>query len=148
MAHTFLVEAGRWNLEGNWLERDRAPIAVKGRTIVAWGQDDWYSMVNKLIFPGEEREEITFQYRGRFDDDARRYTFVLQHSELGRVEGEGWITPGAIVQRYWAINDKQRRSGFETLHRISDSKYCLSNGILAGHQLMSAMDAVLDLQYR
>ena len=73
---------------------------------------------------------------------------MLQHSELGRVEGEGWITPGAIVQRYWAINDKQRRSGFETLHRISDSKYCLSNGILAGHQLMSAMDAVLDLQYR
>ncbi|HIK33146.1 MAG TPA: hypothetical protein IGS17_17075 [Oscillatoriales cyanobacterium M59_W2019_021] len=148
MAHTFLVEAGRWNLEGNWLERDRPPIVVKGRMIVAWGQDDWYSMVTKLIFPGGERDEITFQYRGRFDDDARRYTFVLQHSELGHVEGEGWITPGAIVQRYWALNDKQRRSGFETLHRISDGKYCLSSGILAGHQLMSAMDAILDLQYR
>jgi hypothetical protein len=148
VTHTFLVETGRWNLEGHWLDQSQKSILVRGKTIVAWGQDDWYSMVTKLIFPGEEREEITFQYRGRFDDNARRYTFVLQHSELGRVEGEGWITPGAIVQRYWALNDQQRRSGFETLNQISDSKYCLSSGIMTGHQLMSAMDAVLDLQYR
>lgn len=146
MAHTFLLEAGRWNLEGHWLERSGELATVKGRTIVAW-KDNWYSMVTKLIFPNEEREEITFQYRGRLDDGERRYTFVLQHSELGKVEGEGWVTPGAIVQRYWTLSDKQRRSGFETLNRLSDTKYCLSSGIMTGHSLISAMDAVLVLQY-
>ncbi|WP_017662815.1 hypothetical protein [Baaleninema simplex] len=147
MAHTFLLEQGRWRLEGNWLERHNLPIAVTGRTIVAWGQDNWYSMVTKLTFPNTERDDITFQYRGRLDSGERQYTFVLQHSELGRVEGEGWITPESIVQRYWTIDDKQRRSGFETLHRVDEQKYYLSSGTMSGLHLTSAMDATLVLQY-
>ncbi|MDC0832201.1 hypothetical protein CKA32_006092 [Geitlerinema sp. FC II] len=147
MAHTFLLEQGRWRLEGNWLERHNLPISVTGRTIVAWGQDNWYSMVTKLTFPNTERDDITFQYRGRLDSGERQYTFVLQHSELGRVEGEGWITPESIVQRYWTIDDKQRRSGFETLHRVDEQKYYLSSGTMSGLHLTSAMDATLVLQY-
>lgn len=147
MAHSFLLEQGRWRLEGNWLDRHSPPIAVAGRTIVAWGQDNWYSMVTKLTFPEGERDEITFQYRGRLDRGERQYTFVLQHSELGRVEGEGWITPAAIVQRYWTLNDKQRRSGFETMSRLGEGKYALSSGVMAGLHLTSAMDATLILQY-
>jgi len=147
VAHTFLLEQGRWRLEGNWLERHSMPIVVTGRTIVAWGQDNWYSMVTKFTFPNQERDDITFQYRGRLDGGERQYTFVLQHSELGRVEGEGWITPESIVQRYWTLNDKQRRSGFETLHRVDDRKYYLSSAMMAGLHLTSAMDATLELQY-
>lgn len=104
-------------------------------------------MVTKLTFPNTERDDITFQYRGRLDSGERQYTFVLQHSELGRVEGEGWITPESIVQRYWTLNDKQRRSGFETLHRLDEQKYYLSSGMMAGLHLTSAMDATLVLQY-
>ncbi|NJR52316.1 MAG: hypothetical protein HC780_24830 [Leptolyngbyaceae cyanobacterium CSU_1_3] len=146
MTHTFLMEPGRWTLQGSWLERHGMPITVKGKTLVAWSRDDWFTMVTKLVFPGADRDEISFQYRGRLDSGDRRYTFVLQHSLLGRVEGEGWIAPESIVQRYWVLGDRQRRSGFETMYRIADSKYYLSSGILSGHYLTSAMEATLERQ--
>lgn len=146
MTHTFLLEPGRWLLEGNWLERNGSPVQVKGKTLVAWPREDWFTMVTKLVFPGTQRNEITFQYRGHLDVGERQYTFVLQHSELGRVEGEGWIAPESILQRYWVLGDKQRRSGFETLSRIDASQYYLSSAVMAGHYLTSAMEARLERQ--
>lgn len=144
MSHTFLMEAGRWTLQGSWLDRDGMPVGVKGKILIAWSRDDWYTMVTKLMFPGTEREEISFQYRGRLNSGDRQYTFVLQHSLLGRVEGEGWIAPESIVQRYWVLGDRQRRTGFETLHQLGENKYCISSSIMAGHYLTSTMEAVVE----
>jgi hypothetical protein len=146
VAHTFLVESGRWTLQGNWLDRDAMPATVKGKILVAWSRDEWYTMVTKLIFPNSDREEISFQYRGRLNAGDRQYTFVLQHSQLGRVEGEGWIAPESIVQRYWVLGDRQRRTGFETLHQLSPDKYCLSSSVMAGHYLTSTMEAMVERQ--
>jgi hypothetical protein len=122
------------------------PIGVKGKILVGWNRDDWFTMAMRLIFPETEREAIDFQYRGRFDQGDRRYTFVLQSTLLGRVEGEGWIAPDSVIQRYWAIDDKQRRTGFETLYQLADDRYLLSSGIMAGHYLTSAMEATLERQ--
>jgi hypothetical protein len=144
--HSFLLEPGRWILQGSWLERNGMPISVKGMTLVAWGRDNWFTMVTRLVFPGSDRSEITLQYKGRLDAGERQYAFVLQHNLLGRVEGEGWVAPETIVQRYWVLGDRQRRSGFETLHRIDDNTYYLSSGILAGHYLTSTMEASLERQ--
>ncbi|NJN56850.1 MAG: hypothetical protein HC879_04825 [Leptolyngbyaceae cyanobacterium SL_5_9] len=146
MAHTFLMEAGRWTLQGSWLERDGLPVTVKGKILVAWSRDNWYTMVTKLMFPGTEREEISFQYRGRLNSGERQYTFVLQHSLLGRVEGEGWIAPESIVQRYWVLGDRQRRTGFEALHQLDNNKYRLSSSVMAGHYLTSTMEASVERQ--
>lgn len=146
VSHTFLLESGRWILQGNWLDRDAMPITVKGKILVAWSRDDWFTMVTKLIFPGSERDEISFQYRGRFNAGERQYTFVLLHSLLGRVEGEGWVAPESIVQRYWVLGDRQRRTGFETLHQLNSDKYCLSSSIMAGHYLNSTMEAIVERQ--
>lgn len=145
-AHTFLLSAGRWTLQGNWLERDAMPIVVKGKTLVGWGRDEWFTMATKLAFPGTDREEISLQYKGRLDPGERQYTFVLQHSILGRVEGEGWIAPDTIVQRYWVLGDRERRSCFETLHRVDDNTYFLSSGVMAGFYLTSMMEATLERQ--
>nr|WP_275994396.1 hypothetical protein [Argonema antarcticum] len=122
------------------------PVNVKGLTLVAWGRDNWFTMVTKLVFPDSDREEISLQYRGRLDAGERQYTFVLQHSLLGRVEGEGWIAQESIVQRYWVLGDRQRRSGFETLHRVNENQYYISSSILAGHYLTSTMEATLERQ--
>ncbi|NEO28199.1 MAG: hypothetical protein F6K03_15295 [Kamptonema sp. SIO4C4] len=148
MAHTFLLEEGRWFLQGHWLERDSMPIAVQGKTIVAWGQSNWFTWVTKLVFPDSDRKEIAFQYRGRLEAGERQYNFVLQQSLLGRVEGEGWIAPESIIQRYIVIDDaeRQRRSGFETLYRIDDDTYRLASGILTGVSLTSTMEATLQRQ--
>lgn len=146
MAHTFLLEAGRWTLQGNWLERNGMPIPVRGMTLIAWGREYWFNMVTKLVFPDSEREDISFQYRGRLDAGERQYTFVLKHSVLGHVEGEGWVTPESIVQRYWVLGDRHRRSGFETSHRLNENTYYLSSGIMAGHYLTSTMEATLERQ--
>jgi hypothetical protein len=146
VAHTFLLESGRWILQGNWLDRDAMPVAVKGKILVAWSRDDWFTMVTKLIFPKTDRDEISLQYRGRLNAGERQYTFVLQHSLLGRVEGEGWIAPESIVQRYWVLGDRQRRTGFETLHQLGADKYCQSSSIMAGHYLTSTMEAIVERQ--
>ena len=147
VAHTFLIEPGRWTLQGNWLERNGMPISVRGKMRVAWNpKDNWFTMLTMLDFPGSEREQISLQYRGRLAVGERQYTFVLQHNLLGRVEGEGWVAPETIVQRYWVLSDRQRRSGFETLHRLSDDTYYLSSGILTGHYLTSTMEASLERQ--
>lgn len=148
MPHTFLIDDGRWSLEGNWLERDGAPIAVTGRILVGWSQDDWFTMATKLMFAGNNadgkmRPDMLMQYRGRLGLGERKYSFVLQHNQLGRVEGEGWIAPESIIQRYWVLGDRERRSGFETMHRLADDRYCLSSGIMAGHYLISAMEATI-----
>jgi hypothetical protein len=146
VAHTFLMEAGRWSLQGNWLERTGNPIPVKGGTLVAWSRDSWFTMVTKLVFPSTDHEEISFQYRGRLDSEERKYTFVLQHSLLGRVEGEGWLAQDSIVQRYWVLGDRQRRSGFETLYRKDENTYLISSNMMAGHYLTSTMEAMLERQ--
>lgn len=155
MAHTFLIEAGRWRLQGSWLERDGKPLQVKGKTIIVWNQDNWFTWVTKLIFPEEkipginspsQLSEISLQYRGRLSNGQRQYTFVLQQSLLGRVEGEGWMGLESIVQRYWVLNDRQRRSGFETLYRLNDDIYHFSSSLLEGYRLISTMEAVLERQ--
>lgn len=145
MVHSFLLEPGRWTLQGNWLDRDVMPVSVRGKILIAWSRDDWFTMVTKLMFPGAELEEISLQYRGRLTSSDRQYTFVLQHSLLGRVEGEGWIAPESIIQRYWVLGDsKQRRTGFETLYRVDTNRYQLSSSIMAGHYLTSTMEAILE----
>jgi hypothetical protein len=140
------MESGRWTLQGNWLDRDGMPTGVKGQILVAWNQDDWFTMVTKLIFPGSDRSEIISQYRGRMNPGDRQYTFVLQHSILGRVEGEGWVAPESIVQRFWVLGDRQRRTGFETMHQLDANHYYWSSSIMAGHNLASTMEATVERQ--
>lgn len=147
MAHTFLLESGQWTIEGNWLQRNGMLIIVKGKTIVTWNRTDWFQMVTKLVFPTKDREDILLQYRGRLDADERRFTFILQHSEMGKVEGEGWIGPESIVQRYWVLGeDRQRRSGFDTLHCLDQGRYHHSGAVLLGNQFTSAIEATLERQ--
>jgi len=146
VAHSFLLEPGRWKLQGTWLTRESLPTPVKGKILVAWKQDDCFMLATKLLFPdtelpAAEREEIVTQLRGRITSQDRQYTFVLQHSQLGQVEGEGWIAPESIVQRYWGLNDKLRRTGFETLRQLSADRYHYACGIMSGHYLTSTMEA-------
>ncbi|BAT53967.1 hypothetical protein NOS3756_29310 [Nostoc sp. NIES-3756] len=144
MGHTFLLEPGRWTIQGSWLERNGLPINVKGMILVAWNRDNWFTMAAKLVFPGSDRPEMSLQYKGRLHQGERQYTFLLQHSILGQVEGEGWIGVETIVQRYWVMSDRHRRSGFETMHRISEDSYYLSSGVMSGHFLSSTMEASLE----
>ena len=146
MAHSFLMEAGLWVIEGNWLERNELKIPVKGKTIIAWNQENWFTMVTKLIFPKSEREGISYRCRGHLNGGERQYTYVLKQSLLGRIEGEGWLGSESIIQRYWVLGDRQRRSGFETFYRVNENTYHLSSGIMAGQYLTSTMEAILKRQ--
>jgi len=142
--HTFLVQPGKWTLEGNWIERDSMPIAVKGRTLVGWSKDNfWFTMVTKLTFPNSDRDELTMAYKGRIDSDERRFTYVADDSALGKIEGEGIIAPDSIIQRYWVMGDKRARTGFQTLYRRDSNSYALASGLISGQNLESTMEAVL-----
>jgi len=104
-------------------------------------------MVTRLLFPNNpERDKISLQYRGRLSAGEREYTFVLQHSQLGRIEGEGWIAPESILQRYWVLGDRQKRSGFETMYRLNENTYHFSSALMVGNFLNTAMEVKLDRQ--
>ncbi|MFN6325768.1 MAG: hypothetical protein ACK4WN_09675, partial [Aphanizomenon sp.] len=74
MSHTFLLEPGRWVIQGNWVERNSPPITLKGLTLVIWNRDNWFSMATKIVFPNGERSDISLQYRGRLHKGERQYT--------------------------------------------------------------------------
>ncbi len=144
MSHTFLVQPGKWTIEGNWIERDCMPTRVKGKTLVGWSRDNyWFTMVTRLTFPDSDREELTMAYKGRIDSDERSFTFVVDDSYLGKVEGEGIVGPDSIIQRYWVIGDKKMRTGFQTLFRRDSNTYSWSGGIIAGQNLESTMESIL-----
>ncbi len=146
MAHTFLMEPGRWILTGHWLERGQSPQPVNGKLLVGWGEENWFSLASKLSFPGSDRPEIIQTLKGRLDYDGRRFSFLIQHSELGNVEGEGWVTPAALIQRYWVVDDKKMRTGFVTWHRQSAHQYGLSQGMVTGSFLTATLDGTLQRQ--
>ena len=144
VTHTCLVQPGKWTLEGNWIEGDSMPIRVKGKTLVGWSRDNyWFTMVTKLTFPDSDRSELTTAYKGRIDSDERRFTFMVDDSSLGKVEGEGIIGPDSITQRYWVMGDKKVRTGFQTLYRRDPNIYYLVSGIVAGQNLESTMEVCL-----
>lgn len=120
------------------------PIGIKGKTLVGWSKDNfWFTMVTKLTFPNSDRPEITMAYKGRIDSDDRRFTFVVEHSDLGKIEGEGIIGPDSITQRYWVMGDKKMRTGFQTLYRRDQNVYSLASAIVSGQNLESTMEAIL-----
>jgi hypothetical protein len=143
MGHTFLLEPGRWKLEGTLMDRKLEPTLVKGRTLVTWTTDGWFTMATKLTFPESNLPEQTLTYKGRLDPDEQRFSFILQHSAMGKIEGEGWVAPESIIQRYWVMDDKQLRSGFQTAYKQGDDCYYLCSAVVAGSTLISNMEAVL-----
>ncbi|MGL5874820.1 MAG: hypothetical protein ACRC2R_21055 [Xenococcaceae cyanobacterium] len=165
MTHSFLMEAGTWQLQGNSIANNGVLRAIEGKTVITWKQDNWFSVKSTLDFVestdestaqlkssviGTKRPDaattssIAIKYRGHLDNKLQRYTYVLQHSLFGDVEGEGWICPNSIIQRYWVLGDRQKRNGFETFYRLNEDTYYFSGGILAGQYLNSTMEATLE----
>jgi hypothetical protein len=146
VTHSFLLESGNWLLSGSWTEQDGRSFLIKGKTIVRWNNDAWFTQVTKLIFPEGDRPEISLQYKGHLDITGQRFTFILIHSSMGSIEGEGWLTQNSIIQRYCVLQDKQVRTGFESIYRINPKTYTLSSALLSGQRLNQTMEALLERQ--
>jgi hypothetical protein len=141
--HTFLLQPGRWKSVGVWQEGNNPPISLTGKTVVAWSADNWFTMITKLSIDNQPEHDITWQYRGHLEPDADRYNFILTHSQLGKIEGEGWVGESAIIQRYWVLEDQQRRTGFESFVQISEDSYRLTHSSLTSNRL----SGLLELQF-
>ncbi len=149
--HTFLMNDGRWKLQGHWLQNREEPcVPVQGKVMVVWNNDEWFSLVGKISCPaltheGGNAADITLQYRGRINVSAQQqYTFVLQHSQYGQTEGEGWLMPDSILQRFWILGDRDQRFGVERFYRINDDRYYWSSSIMTGHSLISSLEVTLE----
>jgi hypothetical protein len=156
--HTFLMNDGRWKLQGHWLlDREGPCVPVQGKVMVVWNSDEWFSLVGKISRPTLSNEsepnnagdvtDITLQYRGHIGTAAaqqQQYTFVLQHSQYGQTEGEGWLMPDSIVQRFWVLGDRERRIGLERFYRIDDDHYYWSSSLMTGHTLLNTLEVTLE----
>jgi hypothetical protein len=118
--------------------------------MVVWHSEEWFSMVGKLtpqqrtIADSNAPTELTLQYRGRISTAEQRYTYVLQHSHHGQIEGEGWLMPRSILHRFWLLGDAERRTGLERFHQMDDHYYYWSSSIVTGHALVSTLEATLE----
>jgi hypothetical protein len=147
----------RWNLKGHWLlERSGPLLTIGGKLMVVWNDEEWFNLVGKISISSPLQSqslqdsdpkyptEITLQYRGHLGVPNQQYTFMLQHSHLGHLEGEGWLMPDSIVQRFWIIGDRERRTGIDQIYRMNDDRYHWSSSIMTSHALVSTMDVTLD----
>lgn len=149
--HTFLMNDGRWKLQGHWLLNPDEPcVPVQGKVMVVWNSDEWFSLVGKISRPSLADEigdvtDVTLQYRGHIGAAAaqQQYTFVLQHSQYGQTEGEGWLMPNSIMQRFWVLGDRERRIGLERFYRIDDDHYYWSSSLMTGHTLLNTLEVTL-----
>lgn len=154
MTHTFLLEPGQWHLKGVWCESNLQPISIEGIVSILWSQPNWFSWNKQLKISNSEElnlksrylseSELSLTYRGYLGFRQSQYTFVLKHNLLGDLEGNGWITPSAIIQRYWVLNDRKRRQGFETLSQETENTYHFCSCLTQGHQMINTIEARLN----
>ena len=145
MTHSFLLEASVWNSQGTWIAPDGSTLGFQGKTMISWSEDAWFAMVTKFVFQGNERGDLIWRYRGRLTEPGRRYTFMLEHSDIGKMEGEGVMGEKTITQRSWALNDAKRRSAFDTLVRLDTNSYQFSSATMTGHCLLYTSPSPRDL---
>jgi len=141
VAHSFLLENGIWNSQGTLIDPDGSTLEFQGKTMISWSEDAWFAMVTKFVFQERDRAELVWRYRGRLTEPGQRYTFLLEHSEIGKMEGEGIIGRKTITQRSWALNDAKGRSTFDTLVKMDEHSYQFSSATMAGHRLNTLTEA-------
>ncbi|MGK7907334.1 MAG: hypothetical protein AB4040_08920 [Synechococcus sp.] len=146
MNHSFLIEPGRWLLKGHLIVEGESPLSFSGQGLVKWDNSRWFHAILRMVFSTEEtdRAPLLLEYRGCVVEGASDYSFVLQHGDLGRVEGKGWMTPATLVHRYWVLGDSQKRQGYESFFRADKNRYCLSSGVMSGLKLVSTLEAMLE----
>ncbi|MDJ0898230.1 MAG: hypothetical protein QNJ55_05415 [Xenococcus sp. MO_188.B8] len=143
MTHSFLLQSGKWDLQGRYLQKNQSPLMVQGFMDITWKEDNWFKIVSELLFENQPQTKIISKSRGHLDTEIKSYTYVLQHSLLGNIEGEGWIGSQSIVQYYWIVAGNQHRKGLDTFSRLSEDTYALTSVVLERHNLNSTMEATL-----
>ncbi|MDJ0742809.1 MAG: hypothetical protein QNJ32_05540 [Xenococcaceae cyanobacterium MO_167.B27] len=143
MTHSFLLQPGRWSINGYFRQKEEIPVTVRGFILITWKQEYWFKMVTQLILNNQSQSEIICKYKGHLDNDRKSYTYVLQHSILGNIEGEGWISSQSIIQYHWIVGASHRRTGMDTFYYLSEDVYHLTSVILESHNLSSVMEATL-----
>ena len=145
MTHSFLLKSARWNVNGQYQKKDENLLALSGSVVISWKRKSWFKTVTRLSVNESVGSEIVTQCKGHLDNSRKSYTYVLQHSILGNIEGEGWLGSDSIIQHYWIVGATQRSLGFDTFYRISADTYHLTGVFLESHNLKSSMEATLKL---
>ncbi|MEM8722787.1 MAG: hypothetical protein AAGE84_26450 [Cyanobacteria bacterium P01_G01_bin.39] len=143
MAHSFLIEAGYWQINGHWLKPNLAPIPLEGGINTKWKRANWFKITASLTCKDEAATKLVYQCRGNLDYEAKHYTYVSQHSLLGNIEGEGRIGPQAIIQYYWFMGTGTRQKGLDTFYRLDQNTYYLTSSILDGHSIKNTIEVTL-----
>ena len=143
VTHSFLLQSGKWSVQGSYFTKDQSLEMFQGFMNITWKEDNWFKIVSELSFDNQEKPKIISKSRGHLDAEIKSYTYVLQHSILGNIEGEGWIGSQSIVQYYWIVAENQHRTGFDTFSHLSEDTYALTSVVLERHNLNSTMEAIL-----
>ncbi|WP_319419684.1 hypothetical protein [Pleurocapsa sp. FMAR1] len=143
MAHSFLVDAGYWNVKGHWLKPNLTPITLEGDIQIAWKRANWFKMTTSLACDDEAETKIIYQCRGNLNYEEKYYTYVAQHSLLGNIEGEGRLGLQSIIQYYWFLGTTTNKKGLDTFYCIDQNTYYLTSNILEGHSLLSTIEVTL-----
>lgn len=143
MSHSFLLKSGIWYLNGHWVKPNLVTITIEGQITISWKQQKWFKILTTITSPDEPEIEISSKCQGNLNYEEKSYTYVLQHSLLGNIEGEGRLGKESIVQYYWSIGVAQKRRGFDTFYYLNGDTYYFTSSILEDHKLNNTMEATL-----
>ena len=143
MNHSFLLRPAKWHLEGLYTKQGKTSFPSQGEVSITWKRESWFKIETRLTI-GESVSEIVTRCKGHLDSSGKSYTYVLQHSILGNIEGEGYFGSDSIVQYYWVVGSTKRCLGFDTFYYLSQSEYHLTSVFLENHDLKNTMEAKLN----
>jgi len=128
------------------LEPASSPLPLQGRLLIGWSQDGfWFTIASQLTFPNTDRNPYTLTCKGRFSHNNRNFHFSMDHSEIGRMEGEGWINHQTIAQKFRVLGNNPELTGFEVLHQQASDRYLLCRTLFRGSSMERVIEATLSL---
>lgn len=143
MTHSFLYEAGYWNVSGYLLKPSLTPILVRGEINTSWKRENWFKITTSLTFDDETATQMICQCRGNLNHQEQCYTYIAQHNLLGNIEGEGRLGLNSIVQYYWFMGTETKHKGIDSFYRLDRNTYSFTSSILSGHGFKSIIEATL-----
>jgi hypothetical protein len=128
------------------LEGDSPPIPIKGRTLIGWSQDGfWFTIASQLTFPDSDRVPYTLTSKGRFHKRDGNFSFYIDHSEIGRMEGVGWVNHQTITQQFRVLGSDPEVTGFEVLYQQAGDRYLLCRTMTKGNSMERVIEGTLTL---
>ncbi len=136
MRHTFLLETGDWEADGNYLSADQSMIPVAGKVKIRHHSRYWTNEGSMKLLLEPTVEFFNHYQIQPFSFDSDLTTWVSENPDLGKMHGVFVIVGDCIMSKYATVDGVY--SGGEVLRQIDANTYENRGFALRGNEKLSS----------